>query len=217
MGAADRSGLGLGTFAQQHQRYLKESAAHPSLEPTLYLIWFGLNDLVTNGRDKTKMKAVAVEICTLCEELFHRSANSYFIIANIPNPQGAVRFMGRELTEMVCDYQAGSFEFGFELARQVAIFPAQRATLIDLYTPVEHINDNLAAYGLTKGAQPHGVRVRYGGEQGPAGLQFTATSDEAHPTEAVYRLIAQMWAGEILQRFELGNLRNSGNGHFDVL
>lgn len=184
MGASDRSGMGLGTFEEQQKRFLKDVESHPTSGNALFLIWFGLNDLVTNGRDKDKMKKVAVEMCSLCEGLLKKSANSYFVFANIPNPQGAVRFMGKELTEVVRDYQTGSFEFGYELARQVSIFPDNRATLIDMYTAIEHVNENLNAYGLKKGAQPKGMKVRYGKYYGiSSDAFFTTTSDEAHPTE----------------------------------
>lgn len=218
MGASDRSATGLGTFKDQVDKYLEEMPAFRTSGDVLHIVWFGLNDLVTNGRDKTKMKQVAVEMCDLCEQILTKQRqNSYFIFANIPNPQGAVRFMGKEETELVRGYQTGAFEFGYELARQASIFPDNRATLLDLYTPIEHINEHLDAYGLKKGAQPTGVKVRYSKmESFDNNSFFTTTSDEAHPTEAVYRLIGQIWAGEILARFDLGELRNEADARFVI-
>jgi phospholipase/lecithinase/hemolysin len=217
MGASDRSGTGLGTFKEQQAAFLDHLKMLRTSGNTLFLIWFGLNDLVTNGRDKEKMKAVAVEMCTLCEAIVKKDANSHFIFANIPNPQGAVRYMGKELTEEVRGFQTGAFEFGYELARQVSIFPDGRASLLDVYTPMEHVNENLGAYGLKKGAQPKGIAVRYGKHSGISSDDFfTTTSDEAHPTEAVYKLIAQIWADEIKRRFTLGLLSDNAEATFEI-
>lgn len=219
MGASDRSGTGLGTFAQQAERYLEDLKTNRTTGKTLHIVWFGLNDLVTNGRDKDKMKQVAVEMCDLCEQILTKDREgAYFMFVNIPNPQGAVRFLGKEDTEKVRGYQTGAFEFGYELARQVSIFPDNRAQLVDMYTPVEHINANLSAYALRKGAQPHGVKVKYSKLAGADhNSNFTTTSDEAHPTEAVYRLIAKVFAEAILQRFDLGELRSHAEARFEIL
>jgi len=163
------------------------------------------------------MEQVAIEMRNLCEDIFRKVPNAYFIFANVPNPQGAVRYMGKALSEEVCDFQIAAFEFGFELSRQISIFPNNRATLLDLYTPMEHVNENIVAYGFTKGAQPHGMKVQYGKYIGISNLHFyTTTSDGAHPSEAVYKLLAQLWSEEILQQFELGLLRSSDQSRFDV-
>jgi lysophospholipase L1-like esterase len=208
MGASDRFGIGLGTFKEQYKRFMDDVKDLNISGNTLFLIWFGLNDLVTNKRDKAKMEKVAIEMRTLCEKIYWKFPKSYFIFANVPNPQGAVRYMGKEFSEKVCNFQAGAFEFGFELARQIKIFPDNRATLLDIYTPMEHVNENLTAYGLKKGAQPHGMKVQYGPYSELSDKHsFATTSDEAHPTEAVYKLLAQLWAEEVLNRFDLGLLR----------
>ncbi|WP_028774823.1 SGNH/GDSL hydrolase family protein [Shewanella waksmanii] len=212
MGGSDRSGIGLGTFSEQTKRFLHDEKTSPPSKNTLFLIWFGLNDLVTNGRNKSDMKKVAIEITTLCEELLNKNSNSYFIFANIPNPQGSVRYFGKELTEEVRDYQQGAFEFGYELARQVTIFPDTRASLLDMYSISEYINDNLDVYGLKKGSQPHGMKVKYGSDAPISSDDFfVSTSDRAHPTEQVYKLIANAWSEEILKRFDLGTLRIRNN------
>lgn len=217
MGASDRSGIGLGTFKAQQKKYLEQVKMHRTEGHTLHIVWFGLNDLVTNGRDKNKMKAVAVEMCTLCEKIFEKVPNSHFIFGNIPNPQGAVRFMGKEETEKVRGYQTGSFEFGYELARQVSIFPDSRAQLLDIYTPFEHVNENLRAYGLKKGAQPKGMKVHYGKRTSVSSDDFwVTTSDGAHPSEQVYKIIGQIFAGAILSGFDLGNLRANDDATFEI-
>jgi phospholipase/lecithinase/hemolysin len=210
MGAHDKFGVGLGTFKAQYKQYKEELKTYRTGGPTLHIVWFGLNDLVTNGRKKNKMGPVAVQMRELCEKMLNENRdNAHFILANLPNPQGAVRFWGKELTDQVCDYQVGAFEFNFELARQLSIFQVpDRVSLVDMYTPIESINENLGAYGLKKGAQPKGVPVRYSkyGSQ-DTNSNYTTTSDEAHPTEAVYKIIAKIFAGGILAKYDVGNLR----------
>ncbi|MEN9579016.1 MAG: hypothetical protein RJA70_2025 [Pseudomonadota bacterium] len=217
MGASDRFGMGLGTFKAQQKAFLEHWKMHRTNGHTLFLVWFGLNDLVTNGRNKEKMKSVAVEMCTLCEDIYNKDPNSHFIFANIPNPQGAVRYMGKEETEKVRGFQTGAFEFGYELARQVRIFPGGQASLVDMYTAMEHVNENLRAYGIKRGAQPKGMKVHYGKRTSLSSDDFFATtSDEAHPTEVVYKVIAGIWADEILRQFDLGELRNCGEATFQI-
>ena len=64
MGASDRAGAGLGYYKDQVLRYIEERKKYPIPGNTLHIIWFGLNDLITNGRDPAKMDYVADEIGT---------------------------------------------------------------------------------------------------------------------------------------------------------
>jgi len=73
-----------------------------------------------------------------------------------------------------------------------------------------------APYGIRKGAQPHGVPVRYGAPPSEVSY-YTYTSDEAHPTEEVYKLIAKIWAEAIVKKYEVGTLNNNPEARFPVL
>jgi phospholipase/lecithinase/hemolysin len=166
MGASDRGKTGLGTFVQQKDKFLSEVST--GSESTLYIVWFGLNDLVTNKRNKEDMKAVVEEQLQLCRDV-QKAKNGHFLLLNIPNPQGAVRFVGKEYSEEVTRYQYGAFEYGYHMAQCINNnayrFPPDTIHLLDIYSFFEEVNSNLGGYGLRAGAQPHGVKVRYYTEQ----------------------------------------------------
>jgi len=219
MGGADRWGAGLGTFREQFTRYKNDLKGYgPEPGVGLYLIWFGLNDLVTNGREPTDMKAVALQMSQICQEIIALDPNASFLFGNLPNPQDAVRYMGQEATDKVLGFSQGSFEFGHELAKEItAHFPRNPAAVVDIYTPMDHVGRNLNSYGFTKGKQPTGVEVRYGATpRDQLAAFYTTTSDAAHPTEEVYRVIAQIWSDEIKKHFELGLLRQNVQATFAV-
>lgn len=219
MGGADRWTAGLGTFREQADRYINDLHLHgPPAGNGLYLIWFGLNDLVTNERDPTDMKAVALQISQICQDIIAVDSSAAFLFGNLPNPQSAVRYLGQEATDKVLGFNEGSLNFGNELAAEINTnFRSNRAGIVDLYTPMEHVCTNLDAYGLLRKAQPKGVQVRYGAPPTDPTIAFsTTTSDGAHPTEEVYRLIAQIWADAIRQDFVLGRLNTNNEAKFAV-
>ncbi|HEY4089961.1 MAG TPA: SGNH/GDSL hydrolase family protein [Luteibacter sp.] len=219
MGGSDRPSTGLGTFREQFERYkndLKTYGAAPG--NSLYLIWFGLNDLVTNERESSDMKKVADQMVDICHEIIRLDSHANFLFGNLPDPQDAVRFMGKEETAKIIDFSTGSFEFGHELANKIKELPKINETaIVDLFTPMYHVCKNLSSYGFTKGAQPSGIEVRYGAPpKNQAAAFLTTTSDEAHPTEEVYKVIAQIWATEIRKRFDWGTLSQKADAAFTV-
>lgn len=219
MGASDKFGIGLGTFKEQYHRYKEQRKKQLTAGNTLYIVWFGLNDLVTNGRNKEKMSPVAAEIRLICEKIQKLNpVGAHFLFANLPNPQGAVRFMDKEFGDEVCGLQYGAFEFNHALAREINVIqPNGRASLVDMYTPIEEINGNLDAYGLKKGAQPKGIKVKYSKMDSFDNNSFwTTTSDKAHPTETVYKYIAKIISTGILQHYDLGTLRTHPEATFVV-
>jgi phospholipase/lecithinase/hemolysin len=155
-------------------------------------------------------------MAAVCTRIRDRDRNSFFMFGNLPNPQGAVRFLGQEATEKVRGYQQGSFELGFELANTLARQFPHSGSIVDIYTPMEHVNNNLRAYGITEGAQPRGVPVRYGAPPS-AVSSYAYTSDEAHPTEEVYKLIAKIWAEAIVRHYQVGMLNTAPEARFPVL
>lgn len=218
MGASDNPGFGLGYFKEQKERFLKHVKEYniDTTEPTLILVWFGLNDLVTNKRNKDDMIPVAKEIYSLCEDLKREIPGAYFVIANIPNPQTAVRYVGKT-QEKLENLNDGALQFSVALAELVN----QRSYmhLVDIRTSTDDIDENMDKYGLIKGAQPHGEKIRYDGSDSTS--RYSTTSDKAHPTEVVYRLMANIWASEIVRylninQVTLGTLAQSGECDFIV-
>ncbi|NII53826.1 SGNH/GDSL hydrolase family protein [Luteibacter sp. SG786] len=222
MGGSDRSSTGLGYFKEQVAKYAQDLKAYPLTSEHgvgLYLIWFGLNDLVTNERDKSDMAKVGREMASLCQDIIKLDPNAAFLFGNLPDPQDAVRYYGQEATQKVIDFSTGSLNFGHELAKHInEDFPKNNpAGIVDIYTPMYHVCRNLDAYGFIKEAQPKGIEVRYGAPPKNQRAAFcTTTSDEAHPTEEVYKVIAQIWATEIGKHFELGSLRQAADATFVV-
>ena len=219
MGGSDRWGAGLGTFKQQFDRYARDLKAYgPQPGVGLYLVWFGLNDLVTNSGDMGAMAAVAQEMSRICQDIIKLDPNASFLFGNLPDPQDAVRYYGQEATDKVVGFSTGSLNFGNELAKEInANFTHNPAAVVDIYTPMYHVCRNLNSYGFVKKAQPKGIEVRYGAPpRNQLDAFCTTTSDEAHPTEEVYKVIAQIWADEIKKHFELGTLRQAADAHFTV-
>jgi hypothetical protein len=67
MGASDKYGIGLGTFDAQATEFLSNVGSSGN-HNCLYIIWFGLNDLITNGRAWDKMQDVADEQIKICKK-----------------------------------------------------------------------------------------------------------------------------------------------------
>lgn len=223
MGGSDRWGTGLGTFKEQFDRYKKDVDAYKKNHPQLpgeglYLIWFGLNDLVTNSRNMDDMAAVAREMSDICRQILALDPRAHFLFGNLPNPQDAVRYYGQEATDKVTKFTTGSLNFGNELKAQInKVSAALPAFVVDLFTPMYHVCRNLNSYGFVQKAQPKGIEVRYGAPpRNQLDAFCTTTSDEAHPTEEVYKVIAQIWADEIKKNFDLGTLSQATEAHFKV-
>jgi phospholipase/lecithinase/hemolysin len=79
------------------------------------------------------------------------------------------------------------------------------------------IAENADKYGLVNEDQPAGVGVRYNNEAAPTKkvdgkhYGYATTSDKAHPTEAIYKLIANVWAQSIDYYPASSTLPNSRN------
>jgi len=218
MGASDRSAVGLGTFKEQVIRYMAEREKCPLEGPTLHILWFGLNDLVTNGRPPNTMDAVVDELGTGMRtiDMNFGQKNSHYLILNLPSPAGAVRLLKQNDLRQVAQFDKGALFFNQHLEGLKGKYydSANNVTLVDMYSYVDSINNNLEDHGLVNKAQPQGVKVDYGmfGEDGDKDnnvRKYVATSDDAHPTEAVYKLMAQLVAKTVRTNYELGTLGKS--------
>ncbi|TSC33126.1 SGNH/GDSL hydrolase family protein [Corallococcus sp. Z5C101001] len=252
MGASDRPSTGLGTFRQQVLRFRAELTRCPLSGTTLFIIWFGLNDLVTNKRDPATMKQVVLEMFGLIRELHIATAGQgHFLLINLPDPADAARYAKKKTEKLVWGFTKGAMSFNALLAEFVGAANPNHFRLVDMFTALKMINASLDRNHLTAGAQAGRVPVNYP-HVGPlpapplvpgppiprlapppsspharskpfvavdaprvsyryAPLPPTpvATSDKAHPTQAVYRLMAREIARNIVGRYELGKLSQS--------
>lgn len=215
MGASDRPAIGLGTFRQQVQRYIEQRRQYSLSGPTLHMIWFGLNDLVTNKRPPDEMGAVVDEIAEGMMAINQEFGlvNEHFCVINLPSPADAVRMLEGNDLQLAVNLDRGARVFNQHLLTGLADgarFPDPAlVTLVDMHAWLTTVGADLENYGLVDGAQPHGVPVRYRGAESSDHRALTATSDSAHPTERMYRLIAREIARRLLERFELGGLSRS--------
>lgn len=249
MGASDRPSTGLGTFREQVTRFRKELGKCPLNGTTLFIVWFGLNDLVTNKRDPGTMKQVVIEMSGLMHELNTSvGGKAHFLLINLPDPADAARYANQKREKFVWGFTKGAMSFNAVLAELVAQGSAQHLMLVDMYSTLKGINASLEKNHLTAGAQASRVPVNYphvgplpapklvpgppiprlapppsdpvrltplppapAVTYYPAPLPPTpvATSDKAHPTEAVYRLMAREIARSLSARYELGKLSKS--------
>ncbi|RKH18274.1 hypothetical protein D7X74_10185, partial [Corallococcus sp. CA047B] len=167
MGASDRPGTGLGTFRQQVTRYRKELAACPGGLPgtTMFMIWFGLNDLVTNKRPHTDMERVVVEIFQLINELAMATPGGriHFTLLNLPDPADAVYYAPTKTQQSVWNLTNGARAFNAKLDEytQLAHRDEQPIWLVDMFTLLKGINRTLADNNLTATAQAKAPPVDY--------------------------------------------------------
>lgn len=162
MGASDRGKMGLYSFKHQVDNYLKLERGRS--EETLYIIWFGLNDLITNNRPKNEMLGVVKELLGLCKQIQDKT-DGFFLILNLPDPKDAVRFELLQTTQEIKDFQEGAENYNKCLTEEIVkpewSFKANTIKLVDINADLKLVNADLASYGLRKGAQPRGIKVRY--------------------------------------------------------
>jgi hypothetical protein len=85
----------------------------------------------------------------------------------MPSPQEADRYIGKQLSLEVIKAERGTARYNSQLGLNVehhhSRFGLREGTvkLVDLNAGLADVNANLHYYGLRKGSQPHGVKVRY--------------------------------------------------------
>ncbi|RYZ42167.1 MAG: hypothetical protein EOO71_09040 [Myxococcaceae bacterium] len=209
MGASDRPSTGLGTFRDQVARFHQELRARPLVGTTMFIVWFGLNDLVTNKRPPGTMQQVVLEMFKLMNDLNTLAGGkAHFMLINLPDPADAARYAKEKTAPLVWGFTKGALLFNKVLAEFAAMGSGKTLLLVDMFTTLKTLNAELAKHNLVGGAQPGVVPINYP-HVGP--LVATpptpvATSDKAHPTEAVYRLMARHIARTFVTRYELGTL-----------
>ncbi len=147
----------------------------------------------------------------------------HFLLIDLPSPTISVRFKDQiadgKLT-LVNKFEQNTARFNDVLAYVTTHWPAPASgapsakpdniALVRMCAWMTHVADNAKAFELTPLAQPRGVAVPYLGQRDtaePAIRRCLTTSDLAHPTAAVYALIARKIADDLLRRgYTLGAL-----------
>lgn len=206
---------------------------------TLHIIWIGLNDLITAKRPcpdnpkkekaGTGVEPMVAEICRLVNLIPSsfptNPAHEHFLLIDLPSPLVSVRFQDK-----VADKGEGAAD---QVVHNVAKFNAALQHLATHWprpgrddgpgaTPanisfvamsdwMDFVSHHAENFDLTPLAQEHGPVVYQGQEDPlvPKLRRALTTSDLAHPTEAVYELIARRIIDAVLNGYTLGKLNRT--------
>lgn len=157
--------IGLTTFEQQVNQYKQDLQKTPNDKPitNLFIVWFGLNDVVTDAKDISKIEAVVQRQKDLCNQigketkLHNQASECYFIVINLPDPQDAIRFVDQTETEKIKQFQQAAIKFNGLLKTS---FPTEenKLVLIDVYTVMKQNSYSLNVIRLD---QARGVKIDY--------------------------------------------------------
>lgn len=149
--------------------------------------------------------------------------HEHFLLIDLPDPSVSIRFQDKAAdgrTKQLERCAANTARFNDLLRYVTSYWPAPgkkgglganpaNVALVQMNAWMQYVSDNPKDFQLTHGAQFRGVPVCYLGAADPvepAIRRCLTTSDLAHPTEAVYQLIARKIAEELLTRYRLGRL-----------
>ncbi|MGE8512003.1 MAG: SGNH/GDSL hydrolase family protein [Chryseobacterium culicis] len=158
--------LALTTILEQKEKYFNELDSDPSkAKNTMHIVWIGLNDTVTDGKDASKMKAIVDQVKGMTDEIRARVARdggkAYFMVVNNPAPEEAVRYTHADkdpkLRATVDKAQEATLEFNRHLKEA---FPNKYddTMVVDMY---EALKTNLYNLRLIKAAQHRGRKVQF--------------------------------------------------------
>ncbi|MFE9576077.1 SGNH/GDSL hydrolase family protein [Nocardia sp. NPDC006044] len=148
---------------------------------------------------------------------------NHFMLIDLPSPTVSIRFQDQIADgkrKQVDQFSANTARFNEVLDYFVRYWPMtakdpqpgatqNHVKLVRMCDWMTYVADNAKAFDLTGFAQLHGVSVPYLGEKDtvePAIRRCLTTSDLAHPTQAVYELIARKIADDLLDGYTLGRL-----------
>ena len=190
------------------------------------------NGVYTVGRFETDSRGTGItpiveEIKSVIDSIGNTFPASrdhdHFLLIDLPSPTISVRFKDqiadKKLT-LVDKFEHNTARFNDVLAYLTTNWPApasgapgakpENIALVRMCDWMNHVAANAKAFELTPLAQPRGIAVPYLGQQDtvePAIRRCLTTSDLAHPTAAVYELIARKIADDlILREYTLGTL-----------
>jgi phospholipase/lecithinase/hemolysin len=202
---------------------------------TMHIVWIGLNDIVTAKRSEgnepgTGITPIVAEIKSLIDSIGNAFPGSrdrdHFMLVDLPSPTISVRFMNQMADDKRKDvdrFEKNTVRFNELLEFIATQWPRtdqdvkkgpgakkDNISLVQMYKWLKHVADNAEAYQVTELAQPPGIPVLYGHKNtdsiARAIRRCLTTSDLAHPTEAVYELIARKIVDDLLVKYTLGKL-----------
>ncbi|CAA0157860.1 SGNH/GDSL hydrolase family protein [Tenacibaculum maritimum] len=156
----------LTTFEEQVSDYKKDLEKTENDKPNnnLFIVWFGLNDIVTNQKGIELMQKTVQRLTALCHEVdeitkAHNSASeNHFIIVNNPDPSSAVRYIENPESEEVRGLRDATIEFNRLLKESFPAKEDSRFTVLDAFT---FLQQNLYNLDIIKIDQAAGVPVQY--------------------------------------------------------
>ncbi|WP_433733073.1 hypothetical protein ACQP0C_12450 [Nocardia sp. CA-129566] len=177
----------------------------------------------------TGITPIVAEIKEQADRIVNAFPNSrdheHFLLINLPSPTISVRFKDQIADgkrKLVDRFERNTLRFNEVLEfvtthwpmteHDLSLGPGAKPAnvgLVGMYEWMRYVADNATAFELTELAQLPGVPVLYRGETDtirPAIRRCLTTSDLAHPTEAVYELIARKIADDLLAKYTLGHL-----------
>ncbi|MDR4951001.1 SGNH/GDSL hydrolase family protein [Chryseobacterium sp. ES2] len=154
--------LALTTILEQKEKYFKELDSDTfKAKNTMHIVWIGLNDTVTDGKDASKMKEIVAQIKGMTDEIRDRVAKdggkAYFMVVNNPAPVEAVRYVKKPNDPAALKAQEATLEFNKHLKEA---FPNKYddTMVVDMY---EALKTNLYNLRLIKAAQHRGRKVKF--------------------------------------------------------
>lgn len=189
----------------------------------------GVFEVPRGMKDKagTGITPVVAEIKSLVDSIANAFPGppdrNHFMLLDLPSPTISIRFQDQIADgkrKQVDKFSANTARFNEVLDYLTQHWPMtakdpqpgatpNHVKLVRMCDWMTYVADNAKAFDLTGFAQLHGVPVPYLGEQDtvePAIRRCLTTSDLAHPTQAVYELIARKIADDLLQGYTLGRL-----------
>lgn len=162
------------------------------------------------GRGMSPLAASIFTCLERIEEAFP-GTREHFVLVNLPSPLISIRFLnmveddGDTAVAKVNLLKANVLRFNELLTALVKA--GSNRMLVDMYGWLETVSTHLKEFDLLNGSQPHEMAVAYGPKDPDAQLRrYLTTSDKAHPTEAVYQLIARKIVEDLMPAYTLGKL-----------
>ncbi|WP_280432491.1 SGNH/GDSL hydrolase family protein [Nocardia brasiliensis] len=179
-----------------------------------------------SNKDGTGITPIIEEIKGLVDSIANASGNrdqEHFLLIDLPSPTISIRFLDQIADgkrKQVDKFEANTVRFNDQLDYLATHWPStaedpgpgakkDNITLVRMNAWMKFVAEHQDAFDLKGFAQEHGVPVHYLGQRDPVEpvfRRFLTTSDLAHPTEAVYQLIARKIAEDLLTKYTLGKL-----------